>query len=84
MGEEDGGEALAMLSTLRFPRPSPVEWAYMAGGLVLCRIYFWLLDDCFVYFRYADNLLFLRIGLVYNAGNTSRASAARCGWCCSS
>ena len=30
--------------------------------------YRWFLDDAFVYFRYVDNLLFLNIGLVYNAG----------------
>jgi hypothetical protein len=30
--------------------------------------YRWMMDDAFIYFRYADNLLFLGRGLVYNAG----------------
>jgi hypothetical protein len=28
----------------------------------------WILDDAFIYYRYADNLLFLGRGLVFNAG----------------
>jgi hypothetical protein len=36
--------------------------------VLLTVAYFWWIDDAFVYFRYVDNLLFLRIGLVYNAG----------------
>ena len=49
-------------------KPRPVEWLYLAGGLVLLLRYLWFMDDAFVYFRYVDNLLFLRIGLVYNHG----------------
>lgn len=49
-------------------RPVPHEWALAAAGLFLVFHYRWLLDDAFVYFRYVDNLLFLRAGLVYNAG----------------
>jgi hypothetical protein len=51
-----------------WPRPSPLEWAYLAIGLALVLRYRWLMDDAFVYFRYVDNLLFLKVGLVYNAG----------------
>lgn len=29
---------------------------------------FWLMDDSFIYFRYVDNLLFLKRGLVFNPG----------------
>jgi hypothetical protein len=54
--------------TLKFVRPKPTEWAIIAGGLVLCVVYFWFLDDAFVYFRHVDNFLILKIGLVYNAG----------------
>jgi hypothetical protein len=52
----------------RCPRAHPLEWAWLAVGLVLVWRYFFLLDDAFVYFRTVDNLLFLRVGLVYNAG----------------
>ncbi|MFQ5767079.1 MAG: hypothetical protein ACE5ID_03740 [Acidobacteriota bacterium] len=40
----------------------------MAAGLGLVFRYRWIFDDSFVYFRYIDNLLFLKIGLVFNAG----------------
>jgi len=56
------------LSAPRFPRPSAVEWACLAAGLLLVVQYGWLYDDAFVYFRYADNALFLGKGLVYNGG----------------
>jgi len=49
-------------------QPKPIEWIYIAFGLVLVVRYRWLIDDAFVYFRYVDNFLFLKIGLVYNAG----------------
>jgi len=52
----------------RFVAPAPIEWFYLVAGLFVTMAYFWLLDDAFVYFRYVDNLLFLRIGLVYNQG----------------
>jgi len=50
------------------PRPSVLEWLFFAGGLFLVLHYRWLMDDAFVYFRYVDNLLFMKLGLVYNAG----------------
>jgi hypothetical protein len=50
------------------PNPAPLEWVYLAVGLALVVRYRWLMDDAFVYFRYVDNLLFLKLGLVYNAG----------------
>jgi len=53
---------------LKLVWPKPIEWAYLAGGLFLSLIYAWFLDDAFIYFRYVDNFLFLKIGLVYNAG----------------
>jgi hypothetical protein len=51
-----------------FPRPTALEWLYLAIGLTLVVRYRWLMDDSFVYFRYVDNLLFMKLGLVYNAG----------------
>jgi hypothetical protein len=53
---------------LRAPRPSAVEWAAATVGVCLVYRYRWILDDSCVYFRYVDNLLFLRRGLVYNVG----------------
>lgn len=49
-------------------RPTWLEWLYLALGLFLVQRYFFFYDDAFVYFRYADNLLFLDAGLVYNHG----------------
>lgn len=51
-----------------FPRPSPSEWLCLALGLALVLRYRWIFDDSYVYFRYVDNLLFLKAGLVFNAG----------------
>ena len=48
--------------------PTPIEWVILAGGLFLVIHYAWMMDDAYVYFRYADNLLFLKRGLVFNAG----------------
>lgn len=57
------------LQTLRLANTlaSPFEWLCVCCGLALVEHYFWLMDDAFVYFRYVDNALFLKIGLVYNA-----------------
>ncbi|MEJ2085289.1 MAG: hypothetical protein P8Y44_06375, partial [Acidobacteriota bacterium] len=49
-------------------RPVAIEWIALAVGIGLTLWYRWLLDDAFVYFRYIDNFLFLKIGLVYNQG----------------
>ncbi len=49
-------------------RPSPLEWLYLVAGLALVVQYRWIFDDSFVYFRYVDNLLFLKVGLTFNAG----------------
>ncbi len=46
----------------------PIEWVFLALGVALVVRYRWILDDAFVYFRYADNVLFLHRGLVYNDG----------------
>ncbi|HKU40048.1 MAG TPA: hypothetical protein VJR89_17935 [Polyangiales bacterium] len=48
--------------------PRAHEWALLAVLVFLTDRYRWLMDDAFIYFRYADNLLFLGRGLVYNAG----------------
>jgi hypothetical protein len=48
--------------------PRPLEALYIIAGLALVFRYRWILDDAFVYFRYADNFVFLRRGLVYNDG----------------
>ena len=52
----------------RLPRPSLLEWLLLIVGAALTLRQAWLLDDAFIYFRYADNLLFLNRGLTYNAG----------------
>lgn len=52
----------------RGARPTWLEWLYLVVGLFLVERYFFFYDDAFVYFRYADNLLFLDAGLVYNHG----------------
>lgn len=44
------------------------EWLLLAVLVALTDHYRWLMDDAFIYFRYADNLLFLQRGLVYNTG----------------
>jgi len=58
----------ASVRNFALPRPTALEWLYLAVGLVLVVRYRWLMDDSFVYFRYVDNLLFMNLGLVYNAG----------------
>jgi hypothetical protein len=40
----------------------------LAVGLYLTVRYAWVLDDAFIYFRYADNAALLGAGLVYNKG----------------
>ncbi len=49
-------------------RPTALEWGLLAAGLVLTNHYAWLLDDAFIFFRYADNFTHLGYGLVFNAG----------------
>jgi len=49
-------------------RVTAVEWLCLLVGLYLVLRYAWLLDDAYVYFRYADNWVFLGRGLVYNPG----------------
>lgn len=48
--------------------PTPLEWLLLCAGLGFSWRYFWFMDDAFVYFRYADNCLFLGRGLVFNPG----------------
>lgn len=56
-----------------FPRPSVTEWICLIAGAFLTIHYSWLLDDAYIYFRYADNLLYLDYGLVFNAGEQVEA-----------
>jgi hypothetical protein len=54
--------------TVPVVRPSPTQWLLLAVGLGLVWRYAWIMDDAFVYARYADNFVRLDFGLVYNAG----------------
>lgn len=49
-------------------KPTPLQWLMLAVGAALVVRYAWVMDDAFVYARYADNALAMRVGLVYNAG----------------
>ncbi|MGH7269717.1 MAG: hypothetical protein ACREJ3_04740 [Polyangiaceae bacterium] len=49
-------------------RPSPVEWLFLIVGVALVVQYRWILGDATIYYRYADNFLFLHRGLVFNPG----------------
>ena len=49
-------------------RTGCLEWLCLGAGVLLTIHYAWIMDDAYVYFRYADNLLFLGNGLVYNRG----------------
>ena len=51
-----------------WPRPSPLEFCFLAIGLFFTVHYAWMLDDAYVYFRYVDNWLLLDRGLVFNPG----------------
>jgi signal transduction histidine kinase len=55
-----------MRSALRVVQPH--EWLLLVLLLFITDRYRWLMDDAFIYFRYADNLLFLGRGLVFNPG----------------
>lgn len=48
--------------------PAPIEWLCLAVGCLWVLAYAWILDDAYVYFRYADNALIKGVGLVYNPG----------------
>lgn len=48
-------------------------------GVALLLRYRWLMDDAYVYFRYADNLIIHGSGLVYNAGEFSEGYSSP-GW----
>jgi hypothetical protein len=39
-------------------------------GLSLITRYAWVMDDAFIYARYADNAVLLKVGLVFNQGET--------------
>lgn len=62
--EEEGREAGP--PPWRF-RPSRIEIVCLAAGVALTFAYAWLMDDAYVYFRYADNFALLERGLVWNA-----------------
>ncbi len=44
----DLGRAPSERESARLPRPAPLEWLYLAAGLVLFHRYYWLMDDAFV------------------------------------
>jgi hypothetical protein len=50
------------------PRPRPFELVLLVFGLALITRYAWVMDDAFIYARYADNAVLMKLGLVYNAG----------------
>ncbi|HEY8380222.1 MAG TPA: hypothetical protein VIK91_27220, partial [Nannocystis sp.] len=50
------------------PRPTALQWCVLVVGAVLVVRYAWVMDDAFIYARYADNAALMRVGLVYNAG----------------
>jgi hypothetical protein len=60
------GRALRLFRSLRGIPPGPLL-ALLIGSVLTCA-YAWVLDDAFVYFRYADNAALLGAGLVYNHG----------------
>lgn len=54
---------------IRTLRQTPLfHWFLLPLGMVLVYRYRWLMDDSYVYFRYADNAAVYGLGLVYNAG----------------
>jgi hypothetical protein len=56
----------ALRRVVSFPRAH--EWGLLGLLVFMTDRYRWLMDDAFIYFRYADNWLFLGRGLVYNRG----------------
>ena len=56
----------ALRRVLSVPRAH--EWGLLGLLVFMTDRYRWLMDDAFIYFRYADNWLFLGRGLVYNRG----------------
>jgi hypothetical protein len=49
-------------------RPRPFELVLLVFGLLLITRYAWVMDDAFIYARYADNAVLMKLGLVYNQG----------------
>jgi hypothetical protein len=49
-------------------QPTKIEVATLIFGILFVFWYAWIMDDAYVYFRYVDNLVIHRVGLVYNAG----------------
>jgi hypothetical protein len=47
--------------------PAAPILALVSGAILTC-VYAWVLDDAFIYFRYADNAALLGAGLVFNQG----------------
>src|SRR5262249_55919609 len=49
-------------------RPRPFEYVLLVFGFALITRYAWVMDDAFIYARYAENAVVMKLGLVYNAG----------------
>ncbi len=52
----------------RFGSISFIEKTCLVAGLLLTMWYGWIVDDAYIYFRYVDNFVIHKIGLVYNKG----------------
>lgn len=64
-----GRACIAGLSSRPPPfRPRPFEIVLLVFGLALITRYAWVMDDAFIYARYADNAALLKLGLVFNQG----------------
>jgi hypothetical protein len=47
---------------------TPGEWVILFVGVILANVYVTIVDDAYINFRYVDNLVFLKLGLVFNHG----------------
>ncbi len=57
-----------MLEILRQRPPTPLEYLLLLASLFFTYWYAWIMDDAYIYFRYADNLVIYGEGLVFNPG----------------
>ncbi len=59
---------MLLLKKLKLPKLYPIEWCCLFCGIFLSFYYAWIMDDAYIYFRYAENFVFLHRGLVFNPG----------------